>query len=142
MVKLRAHYPIRIDLTMDESLPSGATTINVSTKVQSGHNTENPLDWRVQLSLEIFSGTKEQPRFRGHIEMVGYFDIAAESKPESRSYTVTANGASVLYAAARELVLTITSRIPQKSITLPMMSFANIKTEASTSPEAAITVSR
>lgn len=56
--------------------------------------------------------------------LVGYFKVADGDITDAFDRTVQINGASILYAAAREQILTLTGRGPYPAIKLPAISLA------------------
>lgn len=79
-----------------------------------------------QLSVEIRTADFEksdenQPSYDINLVALGIFEVNPKwPEPEK---LVKINGASILYSAAREFLITITSRGPWGAVTLPTVSF-------------------
>jgi len=75
-----------------------------------------------RLALEIRFGSEgEHCSYIGRVKVVGIFSVASEV--EEKEKQVYINGASILYSAAREFVLSITSRGPSFPLMLPTVRF-------------------
>lgn len=71
-----------------------------------------------RLSLDIrFGGDKRKVSYRGRVKVVGLFEVRPDC-PDKKEI-VRINGGSLLYSAAREFVLSITSRGPNPPLLLP-----------------------
>ena len=125
-LSLRLHYPTCVDVKIDENTSTPHGKLGVTQSVFAAHNRDNSLDWRLQLDLNFWAGDPEKPTVSGHIIYVGYFELPSDMKDEIKPKFVSSNGAGILYAATRELILTITSRVPNRLVTLPPTSFAGL----------------
>ncbi len=77
-----------------------------------------------QVSVDISSPPDDEEcnqAYRIHIVVVGVFTVAESWDDKERLLRV--NGSSILYSAAREFLITITSRGPFGAVTLPTISF-------------------
>jgi preprotein translocase subunit SecB len=75
-----------------------------------------------RLALEICFGDKDQPcSYIGRVKVVGIF--SAPSDLDEKEKKVFINGSSILYSAAREFILSITSRGPNIPLMLPTVRF-------------------
>lgn len=79
-----------------------------------------------QLTLEIQSTQESEEKeklnaYKIHLVVVGYFIVSPKWPDPER--LVRINGASILFSAAREHLITITSRGPWKALMLPTVSF-------------------
>jgi preprotein translocase subunit SecB len=75
-----------------------------------------------RLSLEIrFGGDDRTVPYRGRVKVVGIFEVRPDCPDKDE--IVRINGGSLLYSAAREFVLSITSRGPNPPLLLPTIRF-------------------
>lgn len=75
-----------------------------------------------RLTLDIEFGSLEQKcAYYGRVKVVGVFLVRGEHA--SLEDVVRVNGASMLYTAAREFVLALTSRGPNPPLMLPTVRF-------------------
>lgn len=83
--------------------------------------------YTLELTLEAYPKSEESPKFpaRLKISAIGIFH-GPRIKKEDRDVTILVNGASLLYGAMRETVLSLTSRMPFGAILLPTVSFSSI----------------
>ena len=99
---------------------------------------DNPGVWRVSLDIAHKDVAEETPRYRFRLRAIGFFRYVADEKPEAEvAQLVATNGASILYSSAREYLLMLTSRAPWGQLSLPTMSFADVRlTPNEAQPEA------
>ena len=93
-----------------------------STKVVVEHDPDNS---RYQVVLEILSEAENEEKrqaYRIHLVAIGFFRVDP-SWPNDPIKLLHINGASILYSAAREFLITITARGPWGQIILPSISF-------------------
>src|SRR5580698_185843 len=92
---------------------------NPSTPLQTGENTattavniarhaDNNNDWKVELKIKSFPVQKELLAYLVEIEMVGFFETNKDLDSNASGAIIATTGPSLLYGAARELVLLIT----------------------------------
>lgn len=77
-----------------------------------------------QVAVDISSPPDDEEcnqAYRIHIVVVGVFKVAQSWDEKEKLLRV--NGSSILYSAAREFLITITSRGPFGAVTLPTISF-------------------
>jgi len=114
LVLVRANIDYR---PQEDSAIAGNFEITSSVMV----NKENDCDF--QLQVDIKSAPKEGQSFSHEIELsvVGYFLVNQEFKEKQKLVQIT--GASILYSAAREFLMAITSRGPWPPVMLPTFTF-------------------
>jgi preprotein translocase subunit SecB len=83
-----------------------------------------------QVTVDIASIDDQQEGEQGvpyniHLVALGHFKVHPEWPDPDKMVSV--NGASILYSAAREFLITITSRGPWGQISLPTKSFNQLK---------------
>jgi len=90
-----------------------------------GHSSENTRIWKLALSIFFGSRCEEQAksRYSGVVKVVGYFEVMASAPIEKMDLLVRVTGASILYAACREMVASLTSRYRFGLYYLPSISF-------------------
>ena len=92
------------------------------TKVGVEHEPDNN---RYQVVLEIISepeSDEKRQAYSIHLVAIGFFRVDP-SWPNDPIKILRINGASILYGAAREFLITITARGPWGQIILPSVSF-------------------
>lgn len=83
--------------------------------------------YRLALHIE-FGRPEEKCSYVGQVRIVGLF-AAQPDRPNPETVLLVA-GSSLLYAAAREFILSITSRGPNAPLMLPMVRFQPQKAKA------------
>lgn len=123
-LQLKEHRFTKVSV---ETIPLGlpGKPCQVTTRLAWGKLGEEGRMWRVQLGVEFGNpdGREDCP-YKGEAEVVGLFGVA-DAWPEAQvENLVRVNGASLLYSAVREMVLSITARASHGAFTLPTLSFA------------------
>jgi preprotein translocase subunit SecB len=116
-------------------LPGAGT--QVKTQYSVGRSDTDKHLWRVILKAE-FGPSEEQKAcpYRGHVEMIGWFAVSEKWPEDKTEELVKVNGASILYGAIREMLLTVTARSSHDAFMLPTMSFASaVKAEPEAAPK-------
>ena len=115
---------------------SGAENNNApefKTKVDVIKTKEDNGSYQVSLSISSYPESEEKrTAYTVELVAIGFFSVNAEWKDPMKLLEVT--GASILYAAAREFLITITSRGPWGAIMLPTTSFLVMYNKKQESP--------
>jgi len=87
--------------------------------------------WRLMLTVKLASADVAKP-FLYHLEIQiqGIVEMTGEMLEDRREQLALVNGFSILYGAAREMLLTITARCAYGAVSLPTLSFAELVAEA------------
>jgi preprotein translocase subunit SecB len=86
-------------------------------------HTEKERCWQVVLDLKTPPVEESANPYQLEIQVVGFFEVAADFPAENMEKLVGITGSSLLYSAAREFILTITSRGPWPAIFLPTITY-------------------
>jgi preprotein translocase subunit SecB len=100
--------------------------VNIKAKVAAGMKKgqrDDPQDFLVDLEVQIENAEGKPTPYDIDIGILGVFKVLPSLPNERREDLVTVNGASILYGAIREIVLTLTSRFAAGAMTLPGMNF-------------------
>lgn len=96
---------------------------------EAGTNSENPLLRRIKLTIQQESALNKKYQFK--LILIGIFLIsesfAARTKDKELEELVNTNCPSMLYSAAREIILSLTGRCPHGSLLLPTVSFTDFE---------------
>jgi preprotein translocase subunit SecB len=80
----------------------------------------NDAPWKMNVDVRFGPSDKAQPvRYRGHLTVIGFFDVHASFAEDKRLDLVRMNGGSLLIGSIREMVLTLTSRSARGPFELP-----------------------
>jgi preprotein translocase subunit SecB len=99
----------------------------------------NHNQWRLVLSLQL--GSKDPAKafaYEGEMEVYGLVEVTGKVPDDRKEQLALVNGFSLLYSAAREMLLNITSRSRHGGVTLPTISFVTMvkeETEPKTPPQ-------
>ncbi len=89
--------------------------------------------WHAIIQIRVTPATEVDRQYVVALDVVGFFKVAPElSEPDAKKL-VTVTGCSILYSAARELLLVVTSRGPYAPVTLPTISLLQTVQEESDS---------
>ncbi len=84
---------------------------------------DDPTTFQIQLSIETIDDLGPDLPYEIRLHVIGYFQLDPEFEHKDLEHLVQVNGASVLYSAARDFVLTLTSRGPWGPLMLPTINF-------------------
>jgi len=75
--------------------------------------------WVVQLDVTVAPKEKGPFTYKAFLKVIGFFNVSAEMREEEIPSFVEVNGGSILFSAAREYLLILTSRGPWPPLALP-----------------------
>jgi preprotein translocase subunit SecB len=134
------HIPLRLDryffprisvearrecsLPAPDSSDDGLNALEVDVNIDLFKHDTEPYRYQVRLAVEGLTVPDSEPPYDLQLEVVGFFTVDAEAGEQPNiERLVQNNGASLLYSAAREYVLTVTGRGPWGAIMLPTLNF-------------------
>lgn len=87
-------------------LRGGGTSCQVRTVVSWGRAHDHELSWKVELTVTFGpDDTRAQSPYSGGIHLAGFFTVSPAWPADQGQQLVGINGPSMLYGAAREMVL-------------------------------------
>jgi len=95
----------------------------VQTKVALAASEKKPDVYQLALELKLEALDERPLPYDVSLSVVGFFAVDNGVDPGRRDELVRINGASMLYSAAREFLLTVTGRGPWQPLMLPTVSF-------------------
>lgn len=125
-LRLDGYFYERVTLEADPGWPADKSPVTgVNVKVEVGQHTGKPTRWRVILDVVAQPDQKGQPiPYKIALRCHGFFTVAPLEglKVDARTL-VQITGASMLYSAARDMLLTLSSRGRFGPVLLPTLSF-------------------
>ena len=125
-LQLETYYFTKVAVSADpcyEPKDGSSPAITIDTKVGIGQHNDDPSRWMVTLGVHAKSPDEKPIPYNVDLEVVGFFRVVPEVERGKVPLLVQANGAAILYSAAREFLLTITGRGPWPPIALPTTNF-------------------
>ncbi len=119
------------DFVLQESPEEDPVTMRLD--VGLGEHNGDPSRYQVSVGIHELRAENGALPYRISLQIVGQFVVAQDFKPDDLRKIVQVNGASMLYSAARELVMLVTGRGPWPAFQLPTISF--YKEVADSTPE-------
>jgi len=122
---LKTYVFTKLSVTAD-SPHEGAkrdAAMTTHTKVETARNNTDKNNWRVGLQISCVPAEKDAVSYRIEAELIGIFQMDGDFPEEKAVDIVSANAPSVLYSAAREMILLITGRGPFRPFCLPSVTF-------------------
>lgn len=119
------HHPGKIRITPAVVGVEISKACSIRTKYSSARHASEERSYRVELLVDfgkIKKGTQPE-RYRGEVEMVGYFEVHADYPEERVEDLIGVTAVSVLYGAAREVICQFTARHPHGCLSIPSVSF-------------------
>lgn len=83
----------------------------------------DPLKWRCELTVESGGESDKKTPYTFRITFVGFFRVSKGYPAERVEIMARTNAPAVLYSAAREALVPLTSRGPYAAIVLPSVTF-------------------
>jgi preprotein translocase subunit SecB len=96
---------------------------------ESSHQND-PLRWRFELAVESKDENSSDFPYSLRIVLVGFFRVNESYPPDRVANLARVNGPSLLYSAAREALVTATSRSGYPAIVLPSVMFTFLNEES------------
>jgi preprotein translocase subunit SecB len=132
-IQLTQHFFTKIavdqrDKTLAEPTfkPYALDKVKMDVQLESGtaeDEKEEPKHFMIRLGITLDKERQHDIPYDISIELVGFFEVSDSMPAEKRAGLVLANGASILYSAARESILSMTSRFMKGHITMPTVNF-------------------
>lgn len=116
--KAKSDYPFEA-IEPTHSLPADA----VLTSVDLLQNNDDQSMFQVNLDIESIHEEAPSLPYEFKLLIIGFFQVAKDFEPSNIEHLVRVNGASVLYSAAREYLMMVTSRGPFGPVMLPTINF-------------------
>lgn len=83
--------------------------------------------WRLALTLHLGSEDPAKPfAYEAELKLQGLVEVADGFLQDRKEQLALVNGFSILYSAAREMLLNITARSVYGAVTLPTISFVKL----------------
>lgn len=84
---------------------------------------KNPNYWNIALIIKIKSGNTQKPfLYEGEVQILGEVEVHDSFAGDKRELA-RVNGASLLYSAAREMMLNLSARSVHGPLCLPVLNF-------------------
>lgn len=98
------------------------TAEDLDVEVQPFRNPDNPLEWYFKLRVQLDDKNGKFP-YVFSIQLAGFFEISDDCPEDMIEPLALINAPSILYAAAREILVTTTARSRYLSVFLPTVRF-------------------
>jgi preprotein translocase subunit SecB len=143
-LELSFHYIKELSFSVTESyidknlsnLQVGSPQIAVEVKTEKIDDSLR--DWRIEVLIETEKETASDFPYSFRTVLVGFFHVGDEW-PDNRVETLTKiNGTSLLFSAAREALVTMTSRTGFPATVLPVVMFTPLAQQAQESHAAPV----
>lgn len=95
----------------------------IETKVSTLKAEEDPNFYQVQLTIRSSLKANSELPYKILLHAIGFFHVDQNFENKNIDHLVEINGASVLYSAAREYLMMVTSRGAWESFKLPTVNF-------------------
>ena len=125
-LRLEKHFFTRLHV---DACPDGCATAGagrVTSEVSCFREETDPPLWMVQLDLRREKDEEQGcPEYSFDVQVIGLFSVDPTFPEERIDRLVHANGAAVLYGAAREMIANLTSRGPFAQVNLDTVTFVD-----------------
>jgi len=110
-----------------EEFQDGTIDVNAKASVRVGTHKEKPNEFQVVLGIIIEPRDERKLPYDVSMEIVGFFEVDSKFTTMPHADFVQVNGSSILYSAAREILLSVMGRGPWEPLMLPTISFVKPK---------------
>lgn len=121
---LRSGFDSRETLDDGVALPDFNVTANVT------QDTDDPLRARCELGVELLDDPSDKFPYTFAVILIGIFRVSENYPEDQVALLLRVNASSILYSAAREIVLSFSGRGSFPPVILPSVSFAPSPDEA------------
>ena|SRR5436305_1372234 len=139
-LELNFHYIKELSFSIIESyIDKNLSDVQVNSpqiavEVKTEKINDSLRDWRIEVLIESQEGTASEFPYSFRTVLVGFFHVS-DQWPDNRVETLAkVNGASLLFSAAREALVTMTSRTGFPATVLPVVMFTPLAQQAHESP--------
>ena len=124
MLQLEGYFYPRIIIKADPKYkPSnGKRDVEIDIKSKFSLRSEQERTWQVIIFIKTIRNKGSIP-YDIEIQSVGFFKVALDYPEDEMEKLVEIGGPSILYSAARDFILTITSRGPWGELLIPSITF-------------------
>ena len=130
----RVRTEANLDFASAEGRVPDQSEIEVNTKVEVFRHNEDAARYQLIVTIDEASSDAGQLPYEIEIQAVGFVTVNPGFEDGDVERLVYVNGASMLYTAAREYLLTITGRGPWGGFYLPTTNFHRPAQEAPADP--------
>lgn len=127
-------FQIRPSEKLANSKRLGLFPSDLRIAVALGENKSDSLKKLCRLTIGLTDKKKDTLPYSFKIDLVGFFKLDPECSEELKEALIKINAPSLLFTAARELLLLISSRSAYGPLMLPTVAFPQIKTKSRSKP--------
>lgn len=128
-LQLEAYFLKELSFLIIDRLETAPTrspksdNIGIKVGIDAAPRDDDPLKWRCELTVESAEEPESNPPYSFRITFVGFFRVAKGYPAERVELMARTNAPALLYSAAREALVPITSRGPYPAVVLPSVTF-------------------
>lgn len=121
-LQLERHFFTKI---LVEAHPDGEANSQgeLRAHVEVARGTDDARKYQITLCLKLLPVAEEKPRYTAELHLVGLIRVVDACPEEKVQPLVEANGAALLYGAAREMLCNLTARGPWPMVSLNSVTF-------------------
>lgn len=131
-LQLEAYFLKELSFSIADRLETAPTrspksdNIGIKVGIDASPRDDDPLKWRCELTVESAEEPESNPPYSFRITFVGFFRVAKGYPAERVELMARTNAPALLYSAAREALVPITSRGPYPAVVLPSVTFLEV----------------
>lgn len=119
----RVHVDANLDYATQSEEGAEQQDVDAFIKLEVLQHEADPRRYQITLTVEKVAATEGLLPYELNIQVVGFLSVDPDFEHDNIDRLARVNGASMLYAAAREHVLMVTGRGPWGGFQLPTMNF-------------------
>ncbi len=121
-IQIKQHVFIHVEVICDPDCLKAPDNESYEVTLSATEPTQEAADspWKMNVDVRFGPSDNTKPaRYRGHLTVMGFFEVHPEFAEDKRLDLVRMNGGSLLLGAIREMVLTLSSRSARGPFELP-----------------------
>ena len=121
-IQIKQHVFIHVEVICDQECLKAPDNESYEVILSATEPTQETVasPWKMNVDVRFGSSDDTKPvRYRGHLSVMGFFEVHPGFAEDKRLDLIRMNGGSLLLGAIREMVLTLTSRSARGPFELP-----------------------
>jgi len=103
--------------------PTSVTAEDLQVALQPSQKEDNKREWQITLRVALNASPESNSPYSFLIEIIGFVTVAESVAEHKIERFAQINGTSLIFAAAREIIKSATSRGPFQGLLLPTVTF-------------------
>lgn len=125
-LELKSYHFAKINLEESQEGVREKSVFTIKCDLSFGRPENNERLWEVKLIINLNNQESQRAAYTGGLCVIGVFEVSEEWPREKITPLVSINAPSILYSAAREMLMIISSRFRYGHVMLPSINFLDV----------------